>query len=187
VPLWGRFRYELPRKLVVVALTVIALANVFSYATSGKLVRGPGSGELRTLAIEDSTDYEQVFAYIDSRPDKMFLLSMNAYMRFSHHKNPPYLAEPIGSYRRTVSLGYWTPYLPEITRTLAEFGVTNPIKDVVHDNVIVINEGKLAGFLQRHYYDSVAVDTLRVIGEMEFFKYHLVHAGVADSAAKGAE
>ena len=184
VPLWGRFRYELPRKLVVAALSVIALANVFTYATSGKLVRGPSSGELRTLAIEDSTDYNQVLAYIDSQPDKMFLLSMNAYMRFSHHKNPPYLAEPIGSYRRTVSFGYWTPYLPEITQALAEFGITNPIKDVVHDNVIVINEGKLSNFLQRHYYDSVAVDTLRVIGEMEFFKYRLVEA---DSVAKEAE
>ncbi len=184
VPLWGRFRHELPRKLVAAAVAVIALANVFTYATSGEMVRGPGSGELRTLAIEDSTDYEQVFAYIDSQPDKMFLLSMNAYMRFSHHKNPPYLAEPIGSYRRTVSLGYWTPYLPEITRTLAEFGITNPIKDVVHDNVIVINEGKLANFLQRHYYDSVAVDTLKVIGEMEFFKYRLVEA---DSTGKEAE
>ncbi|SHL56567.1 hypothetical protein SAMN05720487_11713 [Fibrobacter sp. UWT2] len=184
VPLWGRFRYELPRKLVVVALSVIALANVYTYATSGELVRGPSSGELRTLAIEDSTDYDQVFAYIDSQPDKMFLLSMNAYMRFSHHKNPPYLAEPIGSYRRTVSFGYWTPYLPEITQALAEFGITNPIKDVVHDNVIVINEGNLAKFLQRHYYDSVAVDTLRVIGEMEFFKYRLVEA---DSAAKETE
>jgi hypothetical protein len=163
---------------------VIALANVFTYATNGELVRGPGTGELRTLAVKDSTDYDQVFAYIDSQPNKMFLLSMNAYMRFSHHKNPPYLAEPIGSYRRTVSFGYWTPYLPEITQALAEFGITNPIKDVVHDNVIVINEGRLTDFLQRHYYDSVAVDTLKEIGEMTFFKYRLIQA---DSAAKEAE
>ena len=182
IPCWGRFRFELPRKLTVVAVATIALANVFAYATSGEMVRGPGGGEKRALAIEDSTDYEKVFAYIDSQPDKMFLLSMNAYMRFSHHKNPPYLAEPIGSYRRTVSLGYWTPYLPEITQALAEFGVTNPIKDVVHDNVIVINEGRLADFLQRHYYDSVVVDTLKVIGEMEFFKYRLVQ--VTDSVTK---
>ena len=184
VPLWGRFRYELPRKLVMIAIAVIVFVNVFNYATSGELVRDPVTGELRTLAIEDSTDYDQVFAYIDSQPDKMFLLSMNAYMRFSHHKNPPYLAEPIGSYRRTVSLGYWTPYLPEITQTLAEFGITNPIKDVVHDNVIVINEGSLANFLQRHYYDSVAVDTLKEIGEMTFFKYRLVQV---DSATKEVE
>ncbi len=184
VPLWGRFRYELPRKLVVVVVVVVAFVNVFIYATSGELVRDPSSGKSRYLVLQDSTDYDQVFAYIDSQPDKMFLLSMNAYMRFSHHKNPPYLAEPIGSYRRTVSLGYWTPYLPEITQALAEFGVTNPIKDVVHDNVIVINEGSLANFLQRHYYDSVAVDTLKEIGEMTFFKYRLVQA---DSAAKEAE
>ena len=184
IPLWGRFRVELPRKLVMVAVMVIAFANVYIYATSGEMVRGPSGGKVRTLAIEDSTDYEQVFAYIDSEPDKMFLLSMNAYMRFSHHKNPPYLAEPIGCYRRTVSLGYWTPYLPEITQTLAEFGITNPIKDVVHDNVIVVNEGNLADFLQRHYYDSVAVDTLKVIGEINFFKYRLVEPR---TAAKEAE
>ena len=158
---------------------------MLSYASSGELVRDPSSGESRTITIEDSTDYEQVFAYIDSQPDKMFLLSMNAYMRFSHHKNPPYLAEPIGSYRNTVSFGYWTPYLPEITQTLAEFGITNPMKDVVHDNVIVVNEGSLSDFLQRHYYDSVAVDTLKVIGEMNFFKYRLVQS--ADSALKEVE
>jgi hypothetical protein len=57
----------------------------------------------------------------------------------------------------------------------------------VHDNVIVINEGMLSNFLQRHYYDSVAVDTLRGMGEMTFFKYRLVNAGVADSVAKEAE
>ena len=184
IPLWERFRFELPRKLAIITVIVVALANVYIYATSGEMVRGPGNGSLRTLAIEDSTDYSQVFAYIDSQPDKMFLLSMNAYMRFSHHKNPPYLAEPVGSYRNTVSLGYWTPYLPEITRTLAEYGVANPMKDVVHDNVVVINEGGLKDFLQRHYYDSVAVDTLKVIGEMECFKYRLVEA---DSAAKEVE
>ena len=185
VPLWGRFRFEIPRKLSIIVVAIIAFANVYIYVTNGEMVRGPSGGEKRTLAIEDSTDYEQVFAYIDSQPDKMFLLSMNAYMRFSHHKNPPYLAEPIGSYRNTVSFGYWTPYLPEITQTLAEFGITNPMKDIVHDNVIVVNEGSLSDFLQRHYYDSVAVDTLKVIGEMNFFKYRLVQS--ADSALKEVE
>jgi hypothetical protein len=149
------------------------------------MVRDPSSGAMRTLAIEDTTDYTRVFGYIDSQPDKMFLLSMNAFMRFSHHRNPPYLAEPIGQYRRTVSFGYWTPYLPEVTGALADFGINNPMKDVVHDNVIVLNEPHLVDFLQRHYYDSVAVDTLREIGEMTFLKYRLVQS--TDSAAREAE
>lgn len=176
VPLFGHFSLNIPRKLVAVVVSVIAVANVFVYATSGETVRDPSSGKARTLAIEDTTDYAQVFDYIDKQPDKMFLLSMNAFMRFSHHRNPPYLAEPIGAYRRTVSFGYWTPYLPEVTKSLTDFGVTNPMKNVVHDNVIVINEDRLGDFLQRHYYDSVAVDTLKVIGEMSFYKYRLVRS-----------
>ena len=178
ISLFGRFSFNLPKKLVYTILGIIAIANVFTYATSGKMVRDPSSGETRTLAIEDTTDYQQVFEYIDNQPDKMFLLSMNAFMRFSHHRNPPYLAEPIGQYRRTVSFGYWTPYLPEVTSALADYGITNPIKDVVHDNVIVLNEPNLVDFLQRHYYDSVAVDTLKNIGEMTFLKYRLVNTDV---------
>lgn len=185
VPLFGKFTLNIPHKLVYSIIAVIAVVNVFTYATSGEMVRDPSSGAMRTLAIEDTTDYTQVFGYIDSQPDKMFLLSMNAFMRFSHHRNPPYLAEPIGQYRRTVSFGYWTPYLPEVTDALNDFGVTNPIKDVVHDNVIVLNEPHLVDFLQRHYYDSVAVDTLKEIGEMTFLKYRLVQP--VDSVAKEAE
>ncbi|MBR1746425.1 MAG: hypothetical protein IJ734_10760, partial [Fibrobacter sp.] len=185
IPLFGRFLFNLPRKLVVGVIGIIAVANVFAYATSGEMVRDPSSGSMRTIAIEDTTDYVQVFEYIDNQPDKMFLLSMNAFMRFSHHRNPPYLAEPIGQYRRTVSFGYWTPYLPEVKEALADFGVKNPMKDVVHDNIIVLNEPHLVDFLQRHYYDSVAVDTLREIGEMTFLKYRLVQP--TDSATKEAE
>lgn len=184
VPLFGRFTLDIPRKWAYSILAIIAVANIFTYATSGEMVRDPSSGAMRTLAIEDTTDYAQVFDYIDSQPDKMFLLSMNAFMRFSHHRNPPYLAEPIGQYRRTVSFGYWTPYLPEVTDALNDFGITNPIKDVVHDNVIVLNEPHLVDFLQRHYYDSVAADALKEIGEMTFLKYRLVQP--ADSAAREA-
>ena len=58
------------------------------------------------------------------------------------------------------------------------------VEDVVHDNVVVVNAGGLADFLQRHYYDSVAVEKIKSIGEMEFFKYRLVEA---DSTEKEAE
>lgn len=174
IPLVNEIRIRLNKKIFFAALAIIAIANIATYATSGETVRDPSTGSKRTLAIEDTTDYEQVFKYIDQNKDKMFLLSMNAYMRFSHHKMPPYKAEPIGSYYNTISFGYWTPYLPEVTQALKEYGITNPIKDVVNPNVIVINEGGLQDFLQRHYYDSVAVDTLRIIGEMNFYKYRLV-------------
>jgi hypothetical protein len=173
IPLMGQFKFTLPPKIIYAVLAIIALFNIYTYATSGEIVRNPSTGELKTLAIEDTTDYNKVFEYIDSQPDKMFLLSMNAFMRFSHHRNPPYMASPTGSYRNTVSFGYWTPYLPEITETLKDYGITNPIKDVVHDNVIVLNEPNLVDFLQRHYYDNVVIDSINAIGEMTFYKYRL--------------
>jgi hypothetical protein len=185
IPLIGQIKFTLPPKIIYAVLAIIALFNIYTYATSGEIIRNPSSGELRTLAIEDTTDYNKVFEYIDSQPDKMFLLSMNAFMRFSHHRNPPYLASPTGSYRNTISFGYWTPYLPEITATLKDYGITNPIKDVVHDNVIVLNEPNLVDFLQRHYYNNVAIDSIKAIGEMTFYKYHLVQP--EQTQAKEAE
>ncbi len=184
IPILGKIKFDIQKKAVIAVLSIIAILNTFSYATSGKIVHDPSSGETRTLAIKDSTDYAQVFHYIDSQPDKMFLLSMNAFMRFSHHRNPPYLASPTGSFRRTVSFGYWTPYLPEVDEALNEFEISNPIKDVIKDNVIALNEPGLVDFLQRHYYDSVAVDTLKAIGEMTFFKYSLVNSDVQQAEEK---
>ena len=99
---------------------------------------------------------------------------MNTYMKFARHKNPPYLSEPAGSFKRTISFGYWTPYLPEITETLKDFGIMNPIKDVVHENVISVDVGDLRGYLHRHYYDSVRVDTVNRIGDVVFYKYSIV-------------
>ncbi|MBR5402359.1 MAG: hypothetical protein IK102_11195 [Treponema sp.] len=179
IPLLGRITINFPKKITHAILSLVAIANLISYASSGEQIRDPEQGKKRTLSITDSTDYNQIFNFIDSNPNKIFLLSNDAFMRFSHHRNPPYLAEPIGIYRNTISLGYWTPYLPEVTESLANYGITNPIKDVVHDNVIVLNEPTLTDFLQRHYYDSVMIDTLKVIGEMSFYKYKLVQT--ADS------
>ena len=61
IPLFGRFTLNLPRKLVAGVISIIAIANIFIYATSGQIVRGPSSGTARTLAIKDTTDYERVF------------------------------------------------------------------------------------------------------------------------------
>lgn len=174
IPLFKNIPFKISNAAITILLVAFALCNITLFAAEGHLVRDPSTGKSRTIAVEDSTDYTQVFDYIDSNPDKMFLLSHGAYMRFSHHRNPPYLAEPIGSFRNIISLGYWTPYLPEITKNLKDFGIENPIKDVVKENVIVVNEEHLEDFLERHHYKDVEKDTLKIFGEMKFLKYRLV-------------
>lgn len=181
IPQWAPIQLKklnqiLDTKRALFILAAIAFVNLFCYAVSGDKVRDPSSGKSRTLTVDDSTNYQQVLAYIDSQPQTMFLTNMRTYMVFSHNKMPPYKAEPFGSYRNIVCFGYWTPYLPEITQTLAEYGITNPMRQVVDSNVIVLNEPSLRDFLKRHYYqDSIAIDTLRTIGKTSFYKYRLVH------------
>lgn len=185
IPLLREIHLNISAKITYAILCIIAIANIISYTNSGEIIRDPIHGLSRTLAVKDTTNYELVFKYIDNQPNKMFILSNNAFMRFSHHRNPPYIASPISSYRRTVSTGYWTPYLPEITEALKSFGISNSIKDIVNDNVIVLDDPHLVDFLQRHHYDSVAIDTLATLGEMSFYKYRLVQQN--DTLSKEAE
>lgn len=169
---------RIPSLFSRVAAAIVLLITVFSYAINGVEVHHPTTGHKGTLAtLQDSSinDYSSLFTYIDSMPDStVFLASMNAYMRFAYYKNPPYLSEPMGSWRRIIPMGYWTPYLPEIETAFRERGLTNPMEDIVLDNVYVIDDNSLAGYLQRHYYDSVAVDTVRDFNEMVVYKYYLV-------------
>ncbi|MCF0225102.1 MAG: hypothetical protein HUK20_12605 [Fibrobacter sp.] len=117
--------------------------------------------------------YDKVFEYIESRPNTMFLLSMPQYSMFAAHKKPAYLAEPIGEFRRTVCTGFWTPYLPDITQALKDFGITNPIKEVVNDNVLVVGDKGLDAFLQRHYYDSISVRLETSFDNVYIYKYSI--------------
>lgn len=160
IPHFGKIK-EIPHKFIYASLGIIAVAsliNILSIPTEQKR----------------QETYDKVFEYVKNNPNTMFLLSMPQYTAFASHKLPPYLAEPIGGFKRTISFGYWTPYLPEITQSLKEFGITNPMKDVVNDNVIVIGEGNLKEYLQRHYYDSVTIDTIKKIDNIKFFKYSAI-------------
>lgn len=118
--------------------------------------------------------YNQAFKFVDEHPNTMFIMSMPQYAEFARHKLPPYLAEPISGFRRTISFGFWTPYLPDITEALKEFGITNPLKEIVNDNVIVVGDKSLDEFLQRHYYDSVKVENIQSFDNIHFYKYSVI-------------
>lgn len=170
-------RSNISKRIAVTIVILIAMCNLCIYAISGFQARSPNTGELVSVQNEsvDYADYNSLHAYIDSLPDStVFFMKMNSYMRLSRKKNPPYLAEPKGSWDRIYSFGFWTPYFPDVEKSFRKRGVSNPIKDVVLDNVFVIDEPLLVDFLERHYYDKVQVDTIRNFGGMVVYKYSLV-------------
>ena len=171
-------RWRIPKNVSMGIALGIALFTLCSYAISGPQVRSPNTGDVVPLQPEkaDTKDYKGFLTFMDSLPDSsVFVMSMNSYMSLSRQKQPPYLAEPQGSWERIVSFGFWTPYFPDVEKALYKRGVTNPMKDVVLDNVFVVDEPSLVDFLEQYHYDKVQIDTVRNFNGLVVYKYFLVN------------
>lgn len=184
IPLLKENHRFISKKIAIAIVILIALCNLCDYAITGSHVRSPNTGELVSVQNEmvDYADYKGLQAYMDSLPDStVFFMKMDSYMRRSRKKNPPYLAEPKGSWERIYSFGFWTPYFPDVEKSFRKRGVTNPIKDVVKENVFVIDEPFLIDFLEEHYYEKVKSDTIRDFNGMVVYKYSVVKDSVKET------
>lgn len=157
IPLWKPAK-TIPNKFLHPIICILFAANIYSL------------WQIPAPQTQKET-YRKVFAYIAKHPNTMFLFSMPQYEKLPANRLPVYYAEPIGSLKQIVSLGYWTAYLPDITQNLKAYGITNPIKDMVHNNIIVVGDASYQNFLQRHYYKNVSIDTVLQIDKVYFYKY----------------
>jgi hypothetical protein len=178
-------RFRISNKVVFCTLTIIALCNLYSYATTGQEIRSADTGgkQLSRDEMNDSTDYKGFWSYAASLPDStIFLMSMNSYMRLSRKGDSHYIAEAPGSWNRLVSFGYWTPYFPDVETALHKRGIMNPMRDVVKENVFVVDEPSLEDFLERHYYDKVKKDSVRDFNHFVVYKYSIVTESTVETA-----
>lgn len=174
IPLLKNVR-PLPHRVFFKVLASLMIAYMGYFYFTRDFQRSPSSGRLLEVHRQDSNRnvYKEIFEYMDSFPDNtMFLVPMSVYQSFSQYRCPFYLSEPFGSWKRIVSFGFWTPYFPDVENSLRLYGVENPMRDVVKENVIVIsNNEMMLDYLHRHYYENAEIDTLRNIGGVKFFKY----------------
>jgi hypothetical protein len=174
VPLLKSFR-PLPCRVYYTILGSLLIAYMGYFFFTRSYQRSPSSGRLLEVHRQDTNQniYKEVFEYMDSFPDNtMFLVPMTVYQSFSQYRSPFYLSDSFGSWKRIVSFGFWTPYFPDVENSLRQYGVENPMRDVVKENVVVIsNDEVLLDYLHRHYYENAEVDTLRNIGGVKFLKY----------------
>lgn len=178
-------RFRISSKVVFGTLAIIALCNLYSYTTTGQQIRSAATGGLERAKdeINDSTDYKGFWSYMESLPDStVFLMSMKSYMRLSRKEYSHYIAETPGSWSRLVSFGYWTPYFPDVETALHKRGITNPMRDVVKENVFVVDEPSLEDFLERHHYDKVKKDSIRDFGNFVVYKYSIVTDSIVGTA-----
>ena len=174
VPLLNGFR-PISHRIFLTILGSLLFAFTVCFYFTGSFQRSISRGQLQKVPPLETTRsiYQEVFNYMESLSDStVFLMPMTMYWSFARYREPPYYAAPIGSWKRIISFGFWTPYFPDVENCLNQYGIENPMRDVVKENVIVIsNDEILLDYLHRHYYENAKVDTFHNIGGVKFFKY----------------
>ena len=124
--------------------------------------------------------WENLIQYIESRPENVYLLYCNDYKYLAAYRNPAYRAVAPRSWGNIIPIGYWNINLPGMKKEMAERGVENPIRDLVKDNVYIVESDtlrKFEGYYQVHYHQKVTRDTVASFGDMQLIKYRLDGGG----------
>ena len=159
---------KLPYLIGVLALGALVMA--FSSE------RNIGNNRVLFGTPQMSKDWNNLVHYMESRPDDVFLLYFNDYKYLATCKNPAYKAVAPRSWGNIIPVGYWNINLPEMKKEMAERGVNNPIRDLIKDNVYIVESDTLRKFDRYywvHYHQSVHRDTVASFGDLQLIKYRL--------------
>lgn len=175
VPMMQRENFEerkhvdkLPYLVGVMALGSLVLA------LSG--LRGVDNNRVFFGTPQMTNAWSEFNQYMRTHPDDVFLLYFNDYKYLATYRNPPYEAVSSGSWGNIIPLGYWNMNLPGMKKEMMIRGVQNPIRDIVRDNVYVLETDTLHRFnhfYRVHYHDSISLRTVKDFGDMRLVKYRL--------------
>lgn len=121
-----------------------------------------------------SKEWSEFNQYIQAHPDDVFLLYFNDYKYLATYRAPPYKAVAPGCWGNIIPLGYWNMNLPGMQKEMRIRGVQNPIRDIIRDNVYVLETDTLHRFnrfYQVHYHDSVSIRIVKEFGNLHLVKY----------------
>lgn len=123
-----------------------------------------------------SMELRQLVQHVHEHPDDVFLFPFNSYKEYALFDDATYKSIAPNSLSNIIPLGYWNINLSGMEKEMAKRGVKNPIRDIVKENVFVLDEGnklRLEEFYQRHYGFEVAIDTVQSFGNKKLLKYSI--------------
>ena len=168
------FNGESRRYAKITVIGILLLSAVFVYMAIPSHEQTERHGPIVVPAL---TDEQKMFVdYANNHPNDVFLLAFEPYKRLGMKKNPAYKSITPGSWQNIFPLGYWNIHLPAMTQEFAKRGVHNPIKDIIKDNVYLIedaNKPQLAHFYKVHYHQELTVDTVQSFGNVKLLKYRI--------------
>ena len=153
---------------------MILLTVIFSvFAISSQSLKTQWSLIETRKMTQDWKDFVQ---YAEQHSGDVFLLPFERYKQLGTLKDKPYKAITPGSWQNIIPLGYWNIHLPAMKAELAKRGISNPIKDIVKQNVYVIDDIdilSLPDYYSRHYGTYLAIDTAYTFGNIHLLKYRI--------------
>ena len=160
-------------KFILLSVTILAVAFAYIGITN--------QGSLKRIfslieTPEMTKDWSDFVNYAKTHQDDVFLLSFEQYKALGTVKNPAYKAVEPGSWNNIFSWGYWNIHLPGMREEFQKRGVDNPIRDIVHENVYVVEDKGspiLCAYYPLHYRDSLHVDTIQAFGDLLLLKYRV--------------
>ena len=159
---------KLPYLIGVVALGALVMA--FSSE------RNVNNNRLLFGTPQMSNDWSKLVGHIESHSNDVFMLYFNDYKYLATCRNAAYSSVAPRSWGNIIPVGYWNINLPGMKKEMAERGVNNPIRDLIKDNVYIVESDTLRKFdryYQIHYHRSVHRDTVAGFGDLQLIKYRL--------------
>lgn len=161
------------RKLLCLLTAMATLCFVFALSTQ----RNEETDRLLFGSPKMPAEWQEFLQFAESHPDDVFMLHFEPYKALAIYKDPAYRAAAPGSWGNIVPIGYWNINLPGMKSELEKRGITNPLRDIVKDNVYVMSGGagiKLEYYYKAHYQKEFAIDTVRKFGHYNLLKYKVV-------------
>lgn len=128
-----------------------------------------------------SSDLQSLVQTVESNPGNVYLFPFNSYKEYALFYGNILKSTPAKSLGNIIPIGYWNINHPGMIQEMNVRGVQNPLRDIVKENVFVVDEEyklPLQNFYRRHYGDSIAVDTIVKYGSKSLLKYRMVELNI---------
>jgi len=176
VPWLDNFEVSKEKSLKIIKLfSCLAIVIALIFITMQKLSERPLNQILYTPTLP--VEWRLFETYASEHPDDVFLLVFDKYKDLATDRNVPYKSTQPGSWQNIFPMGYWNVHLPAMKYELEKRGVKNPLRDILNDNVYVIenDKGFSPGFFyQQHYKKSIVADTVVSFDYLKVLKYRLL-------------
>lgn len=114
---------------------------------------------------------------LETHKENLYFLDFQTTMQTLYYEWNPFQALPTGYFDNALYFASVMTNFPEERVCMEEYGITQPLKELVHNNVYLIDtdtrtlDNKVK-FIQEHYYPNAYAELYKEIDEYQIWKFH---------------